>query len=70
MIPAPSAPMLVFLLAHAFSLLVDLFWLAHRAEHDKDIEILLLRQQLRMLQRKQPHPVLTLLAASGIATVM
>ena len=44
--------MLFFLLAHAFSLLLDLLSLAHRAEHDKDVEILLLRQQLRILQRK------------------
>ncbi len=47
--------MLFFLLAHAFSLFLDLFWLSHRADHDKDLEILLLRQQLRILQRKQPR---------------
>jgi putative transposase len=54
MIPAPPAGMLFFLLAQAFSLL-DLLWLRRRADHDKDVEILLLRQQLRMLQRKQPR---------------
>ncbi len=27
-----------------------------RSDHEKDVEILLLRQQLRILQRKQPHP--------------
>ena len=47
--------MLFFLLSHAFSLLLDLIWLCHRANHDKDLEILLLRQQLRILQRKQPR---------------
>ena len=48
--------MLFFLLAHVFSLLLDLIWVGHRSEHDKDLEILLLRQQLRVLQRKQPQP--------------
>ncbi len=47
--------MLFFLLAHAFSLLLDLIWLHRRAEQDKDIELLLLRQQLCMLQRQQPR---------------
>ena len=47
--------MLFFLLAHAFSLFLDLIWLSHRTDHDKDLEILLLRQQLRILQRKQPR---------------
>ena len=48
--------MICFVLAQAFSLLLDLIWLNRRAEHDKDVEILLLRQQLRTLQRKQSHP--------------
>ena len=48
--------MLFFLLAQAFSLLLDLLWLRCRADQDKDVEILLLRQQLRILQRKQPRP--------------
>ncbi len=50
--------MIFFLLTHVWSALLDLIWLARRTEQDKDveIEILLLRQQLRMLQRKQPHP--------------
>ncbi len=54
MIRATSIGMLFFLLAQAFSLLLDLIWLRHRAEQDKDVEILLLRQQLRILQRKHP----------------
>ncbi|HSH79765.1 MAG TPA: hypothetical protein VLA19_14670 [Herpetosiphonaceae bacterium] len=48
--------MLYFLLAQAFSLLLDLIWLGRRTDIDKDAEILLLRQQLRILQRKWPHP--------------
>jgi putative transposase len=55
MIPAPPTDMLFFLLAQAFSLLLDLIWCCHRAERDKDVEILLLRQQLRILQRRQPR---------------
>ena len=47
--------MLFFLLAQAFSLLLDLLWVRYRTDHDKDLEILLLRQQLRILQRKHPH---------------
>jgi hypothetical protein len=48
--------MIFFLLAQIFSSLLDLIWLGRRAEQDKDAEILLLRQQLRILQRKQPNP--------------
>ena len=48
--------MLCFLLAHALSLLLDRIRVLRRSSHDKDVEILLLRQQLRMLQRKQPCP--------------
>jgi hypothetical protein len=42
-------------IAHVFSLLLDLIWVGRRVEHGKDVEILLLRQQLRILQRKQPR---------------
>ncbi len=48
--------MIFILLAYVFSLLLDLIWLGRQTDHGKDIEILLLRQQLRILQRKQPHP--------------
>ena len=75
MIPATPTGMLFFLLAQAFSLLLDLIWLGRRADHDKDVEILLLRQQLRILQRKQPRPPrisrwekLTLLVLAGKLT--
>ncbi len=47
--------MLFFVLAQVFSLLLDLIGLRCRPDHDKDVEILLLRQQLRILQRKQPR---------------
>ena len=53
-VPATLASMICFVLAHAFSLLLDLMWLGHRAEHDKDVEILLLRQQLRILSANSP----------------
>ncbi len=64
--------MTFYLLAHTFSLLFDLVRLGRQADRDKDIEILLLRQQLRILQRKQPQPPrisrwekLTLLVLAG-----
>ncbi len=47
--------MFFFLFARGFSLLLDLIWLAQRGDRDKELEILLLRQQLRILQRKQPR---------------
>ncbi len=42
-------------LAPALSLLLDLISLRGRPDHDKDGAILLLRQQLRILQRTQPR---------------
>ena len=47
--------MIFFLVAHTCSILLDLIWVARRTETDKDVEILLLRQQLRILQRKHPR---------------
>ncbi len=55
-VPAMTAAMIFYLLAHGWSLLLDLIMLIVRSDRDKDIEILLLRQQLRILQRKHPHP--------------
>jgi transposase InsO family protein len=55
MIPARPTDMLFFVLAQALSLLLDLISLRGRPDHDKDVEILLLRQQLRILHRKQPR---------------
>jgi hypothetical protein len=46
--------MLYLLLAQLVSLLLDLFTIARRCQADKDLEILLLRQQLRILQRQHP----------------
>ncbi len=48
--------MIMLLIAQLVALLVDLFALRHRAERHKDIEILLLHHQLRVLQRLQPKP--------------
>jgi len=69
--------MLFFLVSQAFSLLLDLIWMGHRGEHDKDVEIVLLRQQLRILQRKQSQPLrisrwekLTLVILAGKMTTM
>ena len=48
--------MICFILGRSLSLLLDLLTVAWRSEHEKDLEILLLRQQLRILQRKHPSP--------------
>ncbi len=47
--------MIFYFLTQVLSLLLDLIWLRRRADRDKDVVILLLRQQLRILQRKQPR---------------
>lgn len=47
--------MIFFFLAQVMALLLDLISLLGQSDHDKDIEILLLRQQLRILQRKHAH---------------
>ena len=54
MLHATPLSMFFFLFARGFSLLLDLIWVAQRGDRDKELEILLLRQQLRILQRKQP----------------
>jgi hypothetical protein len=43
-------------LCHLFSCLVDLFTLRPLTDAQKDIQILLLRQQLHVLQRKARQP--------------
>jgi putative transposase len=43
-------------LARLFSVLLDFLSLLARPEYEKDLEILLLRQQLRILQRTRPRP--------------
>ncbi len=48
--------MIYFALAHILGFLLDLTTTIWRSNNQKDLEILLLRQQLRILQRKHPHP--------------
>lgn len=48
--------MMFFVLGRIVSILLDLIAVVGRSEHQKELEILLLRQQLRILQRKHPHP--------------
>ena len=48
--------MIFFLLARIFAFLLDLIAIASRSDHEKDLEILLLRQQVRILQRTHPRP--------------
>ena len=43
--------MIFLLLAELISILFDFLTLIGRSDQDKDVEILLLRQQLRILQR-------------------
>ena len=45
--------MMFFLLHQVLSFLLDIIQLVGHSVHDTDIEILLLRQQVRILQRKQ-----------------
>jgi putative transposase len=45
-----------FALCHLFSCLVDLFTVRHLTDAQKDIQILLLRQQVRVLQHKARQP--------------
>jgi hypothetical protein len=47
--------MIFFFLAQIISMLLDRISLMERSDHDKDIEILLLRHQLTILQRNQPR---------------
>ncbi len=48
--------MVWFVLLHLGTLLVDLLTATRRSDRDKDLEILLLRHQLRLLQRERPRP--------------
>ena len=45
-----------FVLAHLVRLLVDLATAGRRGDRDQALEIVLLRQQLRILQRQRPRP--------------
>ena len=44
-------------IALVFSLLLDLVDLRSLSDREKDLEILILRHQLDILERKQPHPI-------------
>ena len=57
--------MIYFVLARIFAFLLDLIAIAWCSDHEKDLENLLLRQQLAILQRKYPHPPLSRLIASS-----
>src|SRR5437868_8301243 len=46
--------MIYYLFAQLISLLLDLFATSRRSDPQKDLEILVLRQQLRILQRHNP----------------
>ena len=49
--------MLYGLFAHLFAALLDLIVITRLSDHEKDFELVLLRQQLRMLQRTQVRPL-------------
>src|SRR5215210_1088120 len=48
--------MVWFVLGHLVGLLVDLLTTTRRTEGDKDLQILVLQHQLRLLQRERPRP--------------
>src|SRR3712207_1412216 len=48
--------MVWFALLHLLGFVVDLLPATRRPDRDKDLEILLLRHQLRLLQRERPRP--------------
>jgi len=45
-----------FVLTHLVAFLVDLFLGARQRDREKDLQILVLRQQVRLLQRQRPRP--------------
>src|SRR5215217_9078524 len=51
-----GAAMIWFVLLHLLEFVVDLLTARRRADHDKDLHILLLQQQVRVLQRQRPQP--------------
>ena len=48
-----------FVLAHLVAFLVDLVAARRHPDRDKDLQILLLQHQVRLLQRRRPPPRLT-----------
>ena len=51
--------MVWFVVMYLFSTLLDLIKIGRLSEHEKDLEILLLRQQLRIVERKLLKPIRT-----------
>ncbi len=49
--------MVWFILLHLVGFVVDLLTATRRTDRDKDLEILLLRHQLQVLQRQRPQPL-------------
>ena len=45
-----------FVVARMFSIPLGLIVVARHSEHENELEIVLLRHQLRILQRKRPNP--------------
>ena len=48
--------MVWFILLHLISIGVDLLTATRRTDQDKDLQILVLQHQLRLLQRERPQP--------------
>src|SRR5215472_13800431 len=48
--------MIIALFAHLYSVIIDLLSMLGRSEREKDLEIVLLRQQIRILQRTRARP--------------
>jgi hypothetical protein len=49
--------MVWFVIAFVFSALLDLFDLGRQSDREKDLEILILRHQLDILERKRTQPI-------------
>ena len=49
--------MILFMILQVVSILVELFRLGRKSERAKDLEILLLRRQLAIYERKQDRPM-------------
>src|SRR5215472_5668180 len=48
--------MIIALFAHLYSVIIDLLSMLGRSERENDLEIVLLRQQIRILQRTRARP--------------
>src|SRR5437764_10902730 len=61
--------LLTQLVSLLLSLLLDLFALSRRSERHKDLQTLLLRQQLRILQRRNLNPRISHWEKLGLAVL-